>query len=723
MRTGVKLTDSRKQETKSKAENLSANCSLRTVIRSLHTVLSSLLIVICCLSIVACEQPSGIQAPEGRFASLEDMASYLAARAENTAETPCPVVLSAVDLSGGLNPLFASFKGRYVSLDLSACVLRDIPAERNIGARENRDRLVSLTLPLTLQSIGEHAFYQSSSLKTLVLPDSLRSIGDSAFGECGIEEVELPPRLQTLADGAFANCPALKRVVMSDSLVSVGTYAFALCPSLAECVLPATPPALGTSVFVGSGDLVFLAPDIPSLYAYQSAPSWFLYRYRLALQNPEEDAAAPEIYFDYGRRRSPLDDAESFSYSSPAGRSLVLAPVLWNISRDAEFVWKVDGRIQSGFAGEYFAFVPREQKTYAVSCSVRAGGKQLTAETRVTGTAPEAAVKRPATENSRRTVTQCFDFTPAPGSFVGQYPVIDFSEYATEESVRQRCQDKLDGKPVENGYYFDGWSLGYTGGYLITGFDHSVEKRPGGKELRIFGVSAVEPGVVWVMQDSNGNGLPDDVWYELKGSQYDDPLSKRRYAITFFKPRVNVSSNFPVDGILWRDNTGNGGVHAGIYPYSVKGASLTFVLSWVAYSRGTGYVDTGTTEFNIADAAQANGAPVDLAFIDFVKVQDSTYSMSGTETSAPQDTSLPPETTITGAALGGGLYRFVFVNNSSRDVTFMVWEQSPFALAPGASKTLDLPGETQAWETDAAEVTAEADGNTLTVSDGGGGDI
>jgi hypothetical protein len=234
-----------------------------------------------------------------------------------------------------------------------------------------------------------------------------------------------------------------------------------------------------------------------------------------------------------------------------------------------------------------------------------------------------------------------------------------------------------------------------------------------------------EPGVVWVMQDSNGNGLPDDVWYELKGEYYNDPKAgKRRYAITFFKPRVNDVSNPYGYNIPWRDNEGGGGAWGGPYPYSVKGASLTVVLSRLDVSRGRGYVDGGFSyEFNIADAAQADGSPVDLAFIDFVKVQCAVGFMSGTETTAPQDMSLPPETTITGAALGGGLYRFVFVNNSAYSVTFMLWEQSPFALAPGASKTLDLPGETQAWETDPAEVTAEADGNTLTVSDGGGGDI
>jgi hypothetical protein len=232
-----------------------------------------------------------------------------------------------------------------------------------------------------------------------------------------------------------------------------------------------------------------------------------------------------------------------------------------------------------------------------------------------------------------------------------------------------------------------------------------------------------EPGVVWVMQDSNGNGVPDDVWYELKGSHYNDPQSKHRYAITFFKPRIGDPR------ILWKDNEGRKGVQSGGYPYSVKGASFTLVLSKLSSPYGaSGYVDTGSTwqglsEFNIADAVQADGTPVDLAFIDFVKVQCAVHNDSGTEMEAPQDMSMPPDTTLTGAALGGGMHRYVFVNSSGQNVTLTVQGQDPFTLPPGASKTLDIPFSTRWWEISPPELAAEASGNTLTVTDGGGGDV
>jgi hypothetical protein len=407
------------------------------------------------------------------------------------------------------------------------------------------------------------------------------------------------------------------------------------------------------------------------------------------------------------------------------GRSLVLAPVLWNIQNDAEFLWRLDGVVQSGFTGEYFTFTPREQKTYTVSCSVWEGGQELSAVTRVLGTAPEAAVKRPKTENSRRSAAYCFDFTPAPGGFVGVYPVIDFSEYATEESVRQRCQDKLDGKPVETGPYWSGWSLADIGGYLISGFDHSVEKRPEGKELRIYGNSDgffPEPGVVWVMQDSNGNGRPDDVWYELRGEAYSQNYNIHRYAVTWFRPYIKDGVSYA----SWVDNRGKSGAHySANFPLSVKGASVTFVLSHLEYllDYAAGYVDIYKCDtFNIADAVQADGTPADLAYIDFVKVQSACFEPwrgkdLSTELAAPEDASMPADTALRGTALGAGMYRYRFSNESGSALTVTVQDYGPVTLGAGESRVLDLAFQRRFWKLSAGGQQAEAGPGTLTFTD------
>ena len=60
-----------------------------------------------------------------------------------------------------------------------------------------------------------------------------------------------------------------------------------------------------------------------------------------------------------------------------------------------------------------------------------------------------------------------------------------------------------------------------------------------------------EPGVVMVSYDINGNGLPDDEWFEIAGSEYKN--SVLNYEITYRHP---ASAD---DDIEWTDNKGGSG--------------------------------------------------------------------------------------------------------------------------------------------------------------------
>ena len=90
---------------------------------------------------------------------------------------------------------------------------------------------------------------------------------------------------------------------------------------------------------------------------------------------------------------------------------------------------------------------------------------------------------------------------------------------------------------------------------MVIGFDHSVENVPGEYDLILEGnafAGSSEPGIVWVMQDENGNGLPDDTWYELKGSASAEEMS-RKYVITYYRPTQERGNS------IWSDNYGNAG--------------------------------------------------------------------------------------------------------------------------------------------------------------------
>ena len=101
-------------------------------------------------------------------------------------------------------------------------------------------------------------------------------------------------------------------------------------------------------------------------------------------------------------------------------------------------------------------------------------------------------------------------------------------------------------------------SLGNFGGYVVLQFKKACVNHPNnpyGVDFSVFGNSfegSSEPGIIYVMQDANNNGLPDDIWYEIAGSDYHNPTSTKNYRVNYKNPHGNFN-------IPWNDNHGNEG--------------------------------------------------------------------------------------------------------------------------------------------------------------------
>ena len=246
-------------------------------------------------------------------------------------------------------------------------------------------------------------------------------------------------------------------------------------------------------------------------------------------------------------------------------------------------------------------------------------------------------------------IYKVYEFLPAPGQFDNVYP--EYEDGDDEAAIIAKVEEQLcgDQKP---GLI----SLGAYGGYVVFGFDHPVVNVAGEYDFKVYGNAfsgSSEPGIVEVMPDTNGNGLPDDTWYELAGSEYNSSGTVKNYQITYYRPDEDKERDPDPDYayvndrtyVLWTTNCEDdptGYVMRNIYhsqsywPQWLADSTLVFtgtrlaqnytlnsgIYTLAAYDWG--YVDNQPNSsdpgFNIEWAVDSTGASVSLSSIDFIKV-------------------------------------------------------------------------------------------------------
>jgi hypothetical protein len=261
-------------------------------------------------------------------------------------------------------------------------------------------------------------------------------------------------------------------------------------------------------------------------------------------------------------------------------------------------------------------------------------------------------------------IAKIFDFMPAVGQFTNVLP--DYKEGDTKETILKKVEEYIAGENKKK-YMV---SLGGFGGYVTFGFDHTIVNIPGLRDFRVLGNAfyananpnpdapkkggSCEPGVIMVAYDRNKNGKPDDdEWYEIAGSEYNNPKAVHNYEITYYRPDPNKAPK-PDGGFMsdteyikWTDNQGHSGYKSkntfhdqSYFPSWIKEDKITFKGTllpnnakeesgagkyWVLYAFDFGYVDNilNTDDDSAIDidwAVDAKGNKVHLPGIDFVKV-------------------------------------------------------------------------------------------------------
>lgn len=267
-------------------------------------------------------------------------------------------------------------------------------------------------------------------------------------------------------------------------------------------------------------------------------------------------------------------------------------------------------------------------------------------------------------------ITKVFEYRPAVGQHVNELP--KYEQGDSQEAMNQKVLDAIGNN--KQGLV----TLGGYGGYVVVGFDHTIENKPGMRDFRVLGNAFYsdaakpgdpeggnsEPGIIMVSYDTNKNGKPDDAWYEIAGSGHLDAtkepwyeIAKKagnevktyfNYEITYHRPSAEPSSGDEMKTyIKWEDNQGNEGFKEknrhhlqSYYPQWINENKLTFKGTclpqngvdkhgdgsyYVLYKFLFGYADNEINKkkescIDIDWAVDAKGNKADLAGIDFIKI-------------------------------------------------------------------------------------------------------
>ena len=137
-------------------------------------------------------------------------------------------------------------------------------------------KLTSITIPDSVTSIGTSAFHNCNSLISITIPDSVTSIGNSAFNNCwDLTSIIIPDSVTSIGDQTFYFCKKLTSITIPDSVTSIGNQAFVSCNSLTSITIEGNVRYIGGSAFLDCTSLAIIdfssnitVPALPNLSAF-----------------------------------------------------------------------------------------------------------------------------------------------------------------------------------------------------------------------------------------------------------------------------------------------------------------------------------------------------------------------------------------------------------------------------------------------------------------------
>ena len=165
----------------------------------------------------------------------------------------------------------------------------------------NRYGPTSVTIPNSVKSIGEWAFFYCSSLTNITIPNSVTSIGIEAFYGCsGLLNVTIGNSIETISNGAFRECTSLNNITIPNSVTTICGDAFSECTSLRSVSIPNSVTSIGERAFYGCTALDTVNFNAVICSDFNSESSHPFYNTNISTINIGNGVQRIPSYFAYG---------------------------------------------------------------------------------------------------------------------------------------------------------------------------------------------------------------------------------------------------------------------------------------------------------------------------------------------------------------------------------------------------------------------------------------